>query len=60
MGQTSLLPFEAPALGPARLTLEVRSCGKSGSGLEDPGDPEAGDANESPMEPIDAVLSDCA
>lgn len=60
MGQTSLLPAEAPALGPPRLTRDVRSWGKSGNGLEDPGDPEAGDASESPMEPIDAVLSDGA
>jgi len=60
MGQTSLLPEEAPALGPPRLTLDVRSWGKSGKGLEDPGDPEAGDANESPIEPIDAVLSEAA
>lgn len=37
-----MFPVEAPLDGPAMVTLEVRSCEKSGSGLDDDGETETG------------------
>lgn len=42
MGHANLFAGEAPWDGPARVTLEARSCEKSGSGLDEGGDNELG------------------
>ena len=54
------MPAAALLLGPPRLMLDARSWPKLGSGLDVSGDPEAGEATESPMEPMDRVLSEGA